>query len=197
MSISEEMDIIGADRWRGGDSEKPTTSPQRIHRTGTAMKQNTTEQFVATYTNDDSAISFRWNGKNGEEFVDQNAAFRDAVLGQVLRCPADAPLPLVVDLYRALTEQSVESWGIDSRVEDLGKLMLTAGRGKVARDYVVGSLRSFDAHCGTSFEGCPRDVAEECVELAQSKIRSETDEDELAIWTAGLGRFNLLLEHSS
>lgn len=57
-------------------------------------------------------------------------------------------------------------------------------------------MRSFDAHCGSSFEGCPRDVAEECLALARSKLNSETDEDELEIWAAGLERFSLLLEHS-
>ncbi len=161
------------------------------------MKQTDIEQFVASYTNDDTVISFRWNGKHGEEFVDDNADFREAVIEQVIGRPANVPLQLVVDLYRALTEHSVESWGIDPRVEDLGKLMLTAGRSAVARDYVVGSMQSFDANCGTSFAGCPRDVAEECLELARSKLHSETDEDERAIWTAGLERFNLLLEHSS
>lgn len=160
------------------------------------MDDKDLEHFVVSYGQDDTAISFNWDGKDDEDFVDQNAEFRSAVVDYVISHTDHVPLKLMMDLYRALTEQSVQSWSIDARVEDLGKLMLTGGGSAVARDYLIGAMQSFDAQCGTSFVGCPKGVAEDCLALARARLQSETDEDELAIWEFGVERFGVLLEHA-
>lgn len=152
---------------------------------------------MAGFAGDASAISFQWNGKHAEQFEDANELFRDAVLDQVIDRPDDAPLPLIVELYRALTEYSAEAWCIDERVENLAVMMLKKGRSGVARDYILGSMQSYDAQSASVFAGCPRDVAEECVALAHSKLRSEKNEDERQIWEVGLERFELLLKHAA
>ena len=155
------------------------------------------KRYVAGFANDASAISFRWNGRHEEQFEDANELFRCAVIERVIEHPDEAPLSLTVELYRALTEYSTEAWSIDERVEDLALLMLKKGGSAVARDYIIGAMQSFDAQCATVFAGCPRDVAEECVALAQSKLRSDKNEDERQIWEVGLERFEILLKHAA
>ncbi len=153
-------------------------------------------RYVAQYTDDASKIRFAWNGEHGDQFDDANMVFRDAVVDCVIDDPARAPLELLVELYRALTEYSGEAWCIDERVEDIGKLMLIKGRSGVVRDYIIGMRMSFDALCATSFVGCPRDVAEECINHVRAKLQSETNDDEIDIWQTGEERFEVLLKHS-
>jgi hypothetical protein len=152
--------------------------------------------FIAAYDGDASAICFKWNGKHDDDFEDANEAFRDAVLERVSAHPGEAPVALVTDLYRALTEWSAEAWCIDDRVADLAREMLKRGRSAAARDFLVGAMQSFDAHCATLFSGCPRDVAEECLELTRIRLKSETDEEELRLWRAGLEHFTVLLKNA-
>ena len=161
------------------------------------MNEDDIGQFVETYTNDDAAICFRWNGKHGDEFDDANEVFRNAVIDRVINQSEEAPLSLIVDLYRALTEYSAEAWCIDERVEDLAKIIIKAGGAQTARKFIVGAMQSFDAQCATLFSGSPRDKVEDCIKLMQSKLASETKEDERAIWRFGLEHFNKLLRHAS
>ena len=161
------------------------------------MNENDIGQFVDTYTNDDAAICFRWNGKHGDEFDDANETFRNAVIEWVINQSEEAPLTLIIDLYRALTEYSAEAWCIDERVEDLAKLMIKTGGAQVAREFIVGAMQSFDAQCATVFAGSPKDKVEECLKLTQSKLETENEEDERAIWEFGLENFKKLLKHAA
>lgn len=151
-------------------------------------------QFVEAYIDDASAIQFAWNGRHEEQFEDANEFFRDAVIDYVMEHPKRAPLSLLVDLYRALTDYSTEAWCINERVEVIGKLMLANGRATVARDYIDGARKTFDAMIATSFTGCPRDVAEECLELAQSNLKTTETGEEKEFWTTAVDRFELLLK---
>jgi len=155
------------------------------------------DKFVATYSNDDALICFRWNGKHGDEFDDANEGFRNAVIDRVLNQSEDVPLSLLVDLYRALTQYSAEAWCIDERVEDLAKLMIKTGGAQIAREFIVGAMQSFDAQCATVFSGSPRDKVEECLKLTQSKLETESEEDERTLWEFGLENFKKLLKHAA
>ena len=152
--------------------------------------------FVETYTDDASAISFAWNGKLADEFEDANEAFRCAVIDCVIADPERAPLPLLVELYRALADHSAEAWSIDQRVETIARLMLVKGRSAVAYDYIDGARKSFDAMCATSFAGCPRGVAEECLEFARASLKTASNDDDRDVWETAVERFELLLKHA-
>jgi len=155
------------------------------------------DKFIETYSNDDAAICFRWNGKHEDEFEDANEEFRNAVMERVINRRQDVPLSLAVDLYRALTEYSAEAWCIDERVEDLAKTIIKAGGAQIVREFIVGAMQSFDAQCATVFAGSPRDKVEECLNLTQSKLESESEEDERAIWEFGLEHLKRLLKHAA
>jgi len=161
------------------------------------MNKNDIGQFVDTYTNGDAAICFRWNGKHGDEFDDANETFRNAVIEWVINQSEEAPLTLIIDLYRALTEYSAEAWCIDERVEDLAKLMIKTGGAQVAREFIAGAMQSFDAQCATVFAGSPKDKVKECLKLAKSKLETESEEDERALWEFGLENFKKLLKHAA
>ena len=129
--------------------------------------------------------------------LDQNEAFRSDVVDQVLAAPEKASIELLVALYRALTFHSAEAWGADPRMEEIGKQMLIRGGRSVARDYVTGAAQSFDALCATSFVDCPRAVAEVCLGYARECLAAAGDEDEKALWTLGVERFEALLQHAA
>ncbi|NNE24788.1 MAG: hypothetical protein HKN11_19490 [Rhizobiales bacterium] len=154
------------------------------------------KEFVETYTDDASAIIFDWNGKHADEFEDANEDFRSAVIDCVVADPDRVPLALLVELYRALTVRSAEAWSIDQRVETIARLMLVKGRSAVAYDYIEGARQSFDAMCATGFAGCPRDIAEECLEHARTSLRSASKDDGRDVWETAVERFELLLKHA-
>ncbi len=151
-------------------------------------------QFVEAYSGDVSAIQFAWNGRQDEQFEDANELFRDAVIDSVIEAPGRAPISLLVDLYNALTDYSTEAWCIDERVEVIGRLMLVKGRAAVARDYIDGARKTYDAMSATSFTGCPADVAEECLELARLNLKTAETSQEREFWTTAVERFELLLK---
>jgi len=155
------------------------------------------DKFIETYSKDDAAICFRWNGKHEDEFEDANEAFRNAVIERVINQPEEVSLSLAIDLYRALTEYSAEAWCIDERVEELARTIINAGGAQIAREFIVGAMQSFDAQCATVFSGSPRDKVEDCIKLTQSRLASETEADERAIWEFGLEHFSKLLKHAA
>ncbi len=153
-------------------------------------------QFINGYSGDDSRIRFEWNGKHGDAFSDTNSEFRDQIVAQVIADPVGVPVILLADLFDAITLCSQEAWSIDDRIEQIARLLLNNGGAAEARRYITGSMRSFDANCATSFAGCRRDVAEECLALAGRELDNAVGEDSRHFWEFAVERFELLLKHS-
>lgn len=102
--------------------------------------------FVREYSEPDVArIRFAWNGRHGDMFVDQNYDFRKAVLAEALKEFEAAPVLLIRDLFEAETRYANEAWGVDRRVGDLARLLLTRGGPSFVEDFFRGKYRCQDA----------------------------------------------------
>lgn len=155
-----------------------------------SLNQEGLENYILGYSGNDQNISFVWNGEHGEKFSDHNWAFRNDVIDHVLQSPDSAPLSLLVDLYRAITSSSKESWSIDMRIKTITEMMLSKGRETVAKDYLIGAMQSFDAYLSTAAIDCSVDILKDCLELANENLRAEEHEEERKIWELGVERFS-------
>jgi len=161
------------------------------------MNEDITDRFIAEYSGDDTRIKFAWNGKHEDDFEDANEQFRNDVVERVLSQTSSVKLALIVDLYRALAAWSSEAWCIDSRVEDLARLMIELGGQDVARDFIVGAMASFDAQYATLFSGARKEIIDRCLEHSQAKLDAADSEDERAIWLFALEHFGKLRKAAS
>ena len=145
--------------------------------------------FIQEYSQNDDRICFARNPDRKTDPFDLNEAFRDEVIDYILSYPSSAPLTLLQDVYKALTDCSVEAWSIDARVGNIAKLMLMRGRIAVITDYIEGARKTFDSECATIFPGCPKELAIECQEFAKSAlVRAKTQED-VEMWQFAIDRF--------
>jgi len=70
-------------------------------------------KFVLRYSEqDEKLIRLKSNGLLGQYFVDENQAFRDAVIEVVLKTQKAVPVILLRDLFRALTESALHAWSL-------------------------------------------------------------------------------------
>ncbi len=145
--------------------------------------------FISQYDEDDRRIRFHRNPIPDQEPFDLNEAFRAEVISSVLSNPEDAPLSLLCDLFRAITECASEAWSVDERVEEIGKAMLMKGRTDAVSVYVEGAWQSYDTICATSFVGCPLELAQECLDYASNERIRATKKEEIEKWNFAVQRF--------
>lgn len=141
--------------------------------------------FIADYTpSDEQFLCFRWNGKHGDDFEDENRLFREAIWEAVVDDLDSAPLELVRDLYRAETRCSKEAWCIAGDIDQLAEHLLRRGKDQFVEDFIEGKYQSFDASIGTAFE-VDLPLAEHLLRVVQERLRSATDEDRIRLLRVG------------
>ena len=142
--------------------------------------------FIASYrsANDEGRICFAGNGRDAEEFLDRNAAFREQVLDVVLQDISLAPLELVRDLFRAETQCSREAWGIVDGVGLLAENMLRRGGVPFLNDYLEGKFQSFDAHIGSAFTA-DLPLATTMLNEVRQRLQHSPAAPQAPLWQAG------------
>ena len=104
-----------------------------------------TSAFCLNYTHsNESKISFAWNGKHAEEFVDTNLKFRRNLIEFVIKNLDSAPFDLIKDLYKAETLFAKEAWGVNNSVLFFAETILRRGTVQDLDDFVSGYMQSFD-----------------------------------------------------
>ena len=161
------------------------------------MSSQDPNAFIRQYDGDDRRIRFHRNPVPDGDPFDLNEDFRGKVVTAVLSQPEDAPLSLLCDLFRAITDCAAEAWSVDERIEAIGSAMLKKGRTDVVPAYVEGAWKSFDTMCATSFAGCPPDLAQECLDHAITKRRQATRQDDVDMWSFAVQRFEELKLHGA
>jgi hypothetical protein len=146
-------------------------------------------QFIANYSDSDAArIRFDWNGQHGDQFVDRNMDFRDAVRTAVFLDIGSAPLSLIRDLFQAETQCSVEAWNIVDGVSLLAENLLRRGGPLFLDDFLEGKFASFDANCGSAFE-YDLPLASMLLSEVQNRLRSSSMSPNAELWRAGESLF--------
>jgi hypothetical protein len=141
--------------------------------------------FIANYDSSrESRISFNWNGKHDDDFIDSNAEFRALLLEKVLLDISSAPILLIRDLFRAETRCSRVDQGIVDGVYELAESLLRRGGVDYLDDYLEGKFQSFDASCGSAFE-YDLPLAETMLEEVRNRLRSHPDSPQVPLWRSG------------
>ncbi|MDP5138727.1 hypothetical protein ORJ04_22535 [Rheinheimera baltica] len=133
------------------------------------------EDYVKNYTEEDELkILFAWNGKHGDDFMDENLKFRREVIKYFESGMAIFPLSLISALYDAETEFAKEAWGVHPVVSKLAKELLERGGSKYVSTYLKGWARGMDAH----LQSKQIELSENCINelIKYSKLRKENDE---------------------
>jgi len=88
-------------------------------------------------------IGFSSNGKDGDDWCDANAEYRNRVTACVLLYAIEVPGLLIKDLFRAAEEFCREVWGSTPNVTRLGKMLLEKTGEIYIEDYFLGREKSF------------------------------------------------------
>jgi len=102
-------------------------------------------EFIEHYTpSGRERISFAWNGKHAEEFVDANQSFRWSVVQECLANSERVPLLLLEDLFLADADWAVQAWGVPEHFAPLGGALLVRGGSAALESFSKGFNASFD-----------------------------------------------------
>ena len=82
-------------------------------------------QFALSYTPEDREdFRFQWNGKESENFEDENEEIRGYIADWILDNPEDAPLPLISDVLLEDALWAQQAWRASPFVDPLLQLLL-------------------------------------------------------------------------
>ena len=136
------------------------------------------ETFVASFDEARAPlIAFEWNGRHGDEFRDENAEFRRAVLEVVLAEPDRASVDLLRALFEAETRYAKEAWGVHRDIHVLGQALLVAGGEKVVFDFLRGKAQCFDTYLGCARVQLQGDLALRLAKRCRDEMSGESASD--------------------
>lgn len=102
-------------------------------------------EFIEHYTpSGRERISFAWNGKHAEEFVDANQSFRWSAVQECLANSERVSLLLLEDLFLADADWAVQAWGVPGHFAPLGSALLVRGGSAALESFSKGFNASFD-----------------------------------------------------
>lgn len=130
-------------------------------------------KFINTYSGTEKErLSVNSNGKEGDDWQDVNAPFREQVCIQIIEKGITASSLLLKDLFRAEAEYSREVWGASPYLSALGKQLLQQTQAQYIEDYLIGKHESFDTDCAVSLG----DVEAELLTLILAEMSSSNIE---------------------
>lgn len=138
----------------------------------------TAKNFVASYVDSDSErVSFAWNGKHADKFIDANQEIRWDVVRYCIENPNDSPLSLLEALLRADAAWAREAWCSPNHFHDLAQIFLIRGR-TAALDAFADSLSaSFDTFGACHRLQLPSDILSELTSALRQRITASPSED--------------------
>jgi hypothetical protein len=129
------------------------------------------ERFIKEYSpGSKEQICFSWNGKHGEELVDENYEFRNEVANALLTKSFVGPGELIKDILLAEAELSKEIWGATSNLSAIGTLLLTQTRSEFVDDFFCAKSRSFDTECDLTCGEVPQEILKNIVFELKEKV---------------------------
>lgn len=139
-------------------------------------------EFIKNYNESDKHnIEFKSNEKEGDEWADINANFRDEISDLIFKEKVKAPDLLIKDMFRAEAVFSREIWGSSKYVSALGALLLKQTKEKYIEDYFLGKEESFDTQCAVSLGDIGQEILKEIVtNLKQNSIQLTQGDFEVA-----------------
>lgn len=102
-------------------------------------------EFAKGYTERQyDQIKFDWNGKHGDEFIDNNYQFRMHLCEVIKDDLSVVPDQLIIDLYLELAKSAKETFGVYNSFHLFANELLKRGGVKYFDLYVEGASKSMD-----------------------------------------------------
>jgi hypothetical protein len=109
------------------------------------MKEQELQGFIDNYTSSDfDRIKLIWNGKYGQDFVDDNFDFRIQVCELVVPQIESVKIELIRDLYCETGKVSPMTFGVYTKFHLFADELLKRGGTKYLLDYIHGASHSMD-----------------------------------------------------
>ena len=144
------------------------------------------ENFVLNYDHDRdfNKINFDWNGKHGNQLIDNNDNFRADVVLYIVdnydNVSEQIDVGLLKDLYVEMAKSSKETWGVSRYYGNIAEFMLKKGRTKYVMDYLDGTCYGMDSYCGSAIINIDEELKKELYNYCMTEFKkTNLDKDHL------------------
>jgi hypothetical protein len=135
--------------------------------------------FIDNYsTSDFDRIKMIWNGKYGQDFVDENFKFRIQLCEYIVPKIDKVNIDLVRDLYCETGKTSPMTFGIYNNFHVFANQLLRRGGTKYLMDYIRGASHSMDTAMSSSRLSITKERAKELLDYFDKLKSTTTDKEE-------------------
>lgn len=143
------------------------------------MTDQELQTYIDNYTSADfNRIKLAWNGKYGQDFVDDNYGFRMQVCEMVIPQIAEVNIELVRDLYCETGKTSPMIFGVYINFHLFADELLKRGGTKYLLDYIRGALHSMDTGIRSGMLTISKQQAKELLDYFDELKLKSTDPEE-------------------
>ncbi len=116
---------------------------------------------------------FKWNGKHGDEFFDDNMKFRISVCELLVKDFSISSDQLIIDLYLELSKSSKETWGVYRNFHLFANEILNRNAVEYLDIYVEGATKSSDTGMASGRLDLEPKIIKEIIEELKVKTKKE------------------------
>lgn len=156
--------------------------------------EDSIQTFIDNYSSETfDKIKFDWNGKHGDELIDNNLEFRLKLLEHISSDIKDINIILIRDLYIELSKFGKEGFGAPKYFNILAEELLKRDYKEYLKDYIEGASKSMDTYLYSGRINIPTELAKEIHHYILNDFCYKTDfqEKDLNLFAE---RFRILSE---
>lgn len=142
------------------------------------MTEKELQNFIDNYTSTDfDKIRMKWNGKYGQDFVDDNYDFRMKVCEFIIQQIDRVDIKLIRDLYCETGKTSPMTFGVYNKFHLFADELLKRGGNEYLLDYIRGASHSMDTGMSSGRLTISNEQARKLLEHFD-KLRAATQDKE-------------------
>ncbi len=136
------------------------------------------QTYIDNYTIADfDRIKLKWNGKYGQDFIDDNYDFRMQVCEFVVPKIDKVSIELIRDLYSETAKTSPMTFGVYNKFHLFADELLKRGGTKYLLDYIRGASHSMDTAMSSGRLTISKQFAKELLDYFY-ELKSKTNDPE-------------------
>lgn len=146
------------------------------------MTQQQFQTFADNYSSDDfDRIKMVWNGKYGNEFIDEHYDFRTELCEFLIPQLDTVKLELIRDLYCETGKSSKMTFGVYNSFHLFAQQLLQRGGTQYLLDYIKGASHTMDTGLSSGRISLTKERAKELLDFFDNKKANTTDKEELRL----------------
>lgn len=146
------------------------------------MTQQQFQTFADNYSSADfDRIKMVWNGKYGNEFIDEHYDFRTELCEFLIPQLDTVKLELIRDLYCETGKSSKMTFGVYNSFHLFAQQLLQRGGTQYLLDYIKGASHTMDTGLSSGRISLTKERAKELLDFFDNKKANTTDKEELRL----------------